>query len=104
MAYIYLSIAVVAELIATSLLKYSDGFTKLAPTIACAVSYGVCYGFFSKAVSRMNLSVAYAIWCGVGIVGTTLISFLVFKEKLSFYSLTGIFFIMIGCIILNTAH
>lgn len=101
MAYLLLALAIGMEILATTLLKYSEGFTKIAPTVGCLIAYVVCYTAFSKAVTKMNLGVAYATWCGVGILVTTLISFFVFKEKISFSGVIGIIFVVAGCVILN---
>lgn len=101
MAYLLLAVAIGAEILATTLLKYSEGFTKLLPTLGSLVTYGICYTAFSRAITKINLGIAYATWCGVGILVTTGISFLVFKEELSVFGLVGIFFIVIGCIMVN---
>lgn len=102
MPYFYLSIAIVLELLGTTFMKYSDGFTKLWPAVLTLLSYGVCYFFFARALQSINLSVAYATWCGIGIVAATLLSVLIFKESLSFMGVVGIALVLIGVIILNT--
>lgn len=107
MPYLYLTAAIAMELVATTLLKYSDGFSKLRPTLLCIISYIICYYSLSKALRHINLGIAYATWCGVGIIATALISVLIFKESLNIYGLIGIILITAGCIILNllgTAH
>lgn len=101
MAYLLLALAITAEIIATTCLKYSEGFKKVFPSFVCVVAYIICYVAFSKAVTKMNLGVAYATWCGVGIVVTALISFFVFKEKLTISGIFGIICIVIGCVVLN---
>ena len=101
MPYILLAIAIASEIIATTLLKYSEGFTKLWPTLASMGMYFICYFTFSKALNGMNLGVAYAIWCGVGLVATAIISAMVFSQKLTSAGVIGIVFIIIGCVILN---
>lgn len=101
MSYVLLALAIVAEIIATTFLKYSDGFTKLFPSIACVIAYVFCYFTFSKAIREIDLGIAYATWCGVGIVATAVISFVVFKEKLSILGMVGVLFIVVGCILLN---
>ncbi len=105
--YLLLAAAIGLELAATTTLKYSEGFTRLAPTVICCVLYAGCYICLAKAVTRINLGVAYAIWCGVGIVITALISAYVFKEGLSPAGIVGILLIVAGCIVLNlwgTSH
>lgn len=101
MHYIYLSLAIISEIIATSLLKTSEGFTKLVPSLFCIVCYVICYYSLSKALQGINLGIAYAIWCGVGIVATATISWVVFHQKLSPIGIFGLILIVIGCIILN---
>lgn len=103
MAYLYLGIAITAEIIATTCLKYSEGFTKVFPSLCCIGAYIVCYVMFSRAIMKINLGIAYAIWCGVGMVATVLISFLVFKERVTIMGVIGILLIMVGCILLNQA-
>ena len=93
MPYLLLAIAIGSEIVATTFLKYSEGFSRLIPTLICAVFYLICHVTFGK--------MAYAIWCGVGIVVTTLISAVVFREKVSISGIFGIVCIMIGCVILN---
>ncbi len=99
--YLLLGAAIGLELVATSLLKYSEGFTKLAPTVACCILYIACYLCMAKAVTKINLGVAYALWCAVGIVVTALISAYVFKEGLTAAGVFGILLIVAGCVVLN---
>ncbi len=104
MPYVLLSVAIAAELVATSLLKETDGFTKLIPTAACCVTYFACYLCMSKALRHVNLGVAYATWCGAGIVVTTLVSVLYYREKLSLPGMIGIGLILIGCVLVNLSE
>lgn len=101
MPYICLILAIGAELVATTLLKYSEGFTRVFPSVFCVLSYVVCYYSFSKSVMRINLSVAYATWCGVGILATTLISFLMFRQSMSPLGIIGVLCIAVGCVLVN---
>ncbi|MDO5401841.1 MAG: multidrug efflux SMR transporter [Eubacteriales bacterium] len=101
MSYLLLALAIIAEIVATTFLKFSEGFTKLFPSVLSVVSYIVCYYSFSKAVTKINLGIAYATWCGAGIIVTAVISFIIFKEKLSMAGVVGIILITAGCIILN---
>ena len=55
MGYVFLALAIGAEIAATTLIKYSEGFTKLWPSVGCILAYIICYGAFSRAVMRMNL-------------------------------------------------
>ena len=96
MPYVLLGTAIVLEIIATTLLKSSEGFTKF-----CILFYILCFFIFSKALNSINLGVAYAIWCAGGIVATAVISAAVFGEKLNWIGITGIVLIVTGCILLN---
>ena len=107
MQYILLGSAVVLEIIATTLLKTSEGFSKLVPSISCIIFYVICFYCFSKALLKINLGVAYATWCAGGIVATAIISSIIFRQKLSTLGIIGIILIVAGCVILNlygTAH
>lgn len=101
MEYLFLAFAIALELVATTVLKYTEGFTKLLPTLLCVVLYVACYFCLSRALLKMNLGVAYATWCGVGMVVTTLVSVFLFKQGISAVGVIGIVLIVIGCVILN---
>ena len=101
MPYVFLAFAIGMEILATTMLKFSAGFTKMAPTIGCAFAYVLCYTAFSKAVMKMNLGVAYATWCGVGILANMLISVCIFKEKITLPGILGSILVIIGCAIVN---
>ena len=98
MQYILLCTAIILEIIATTLLKTSEGFTKLLPAFGCIVLY---FYAFSKALLRIDLGVAYATWCAGGIVATTIISALVFGQKINTIGVIAIVLIIAGCVILN---
>ena len=102
MPYVLLGIAIVLELFGTTFLKASAGFTKLFPTLLTLIFYGACYFFFSRALNSINLSAAYATWCGIGIVAATLISVLIFKESIYILGIVGIVLVLAVVIILNT--
>ena len=74
MQYLFLGAAIVLEIIATTLLKASAGFTKLLPGLGCVIFYALCFYLFSRALLNIDLGVAYATWCAGGIVATTIIS------------------------------
>ena len=74
MPYVFLALASCSEITATTLLKSSEGYTRLLPTVFSLLAYLICYCSFSRAVTRLNLGIAYAIWCGVGILVTAAIS------------------------------
>ncbi len=101
MHYLFLGTAIALELVATTLLKYSDGFKRLVPTVSCILAYILCFYLLSKALDKINLGVAYATWSGIGIVATTVISAVLFKQGVSLIGVIGIVLIIVGCVLLN---
>ncbi len=101
MAAFLLAVLIASEVAATSLLKYTRHFTRPIPSIICIACYCVCYYTFSHVMDRMNVGVAYAIWCGVGLVATNVIGYLLFRQKLTGVGVFGIVLIIIGCVIVN---
>ena len=80
--WIFLSVAILAELIGTSSLKYSNGFTRLAPSAVVVVAYVVSFYFLSLALKTMPVGVAYAVWAGVGVALITLAGRVLFGQAL----------------------
>lgn len=100
-ALILLTIAIVAEVIATSALKLSEGFSRLGPSVAVIVGYGVAFYFLSLTLKTIPIGVAYAIWSGAGIALITLIAWVVFGQKLDPAAIFGILLIVAGVVVLN---
>ena len=96
-----LILAVVSEVVGTSALKASDGFTKIAPSLLVVASFGAAFYFLAIVLKSIPVGVAYAIWSGLGIVFISLIGFFVFKQKLDFPALLGIALILAGVVIMN---
>lgn len=101
--YIILGIAIVGELVGTSMLKLSDGFTNILPSIGFILGMGLAYYFLSISLRYIPLGTAYAIWAGVGTVFTALIGVWIWKEPISIASVLGIVLIVGGVVILNSA-
>ena len=101
MPYLYLAIAILAEVIATSSLKATDGFTSLLPSLIVALGYGVAFYFLSLTLRTMSVGIAYAIWCGAGIVLVALISWLVLGQKLDAPAIGGMALIIAGVAVIN---
>ena len=93
--------AIVLETFATSMLKYSEQFTKLLPTIAMSVGYGLSFYLLSHALRTMPIGIAYAIWSALGIVLITLVGVIAFKQVPDLPAYIGIALIMAGVIIIN---
>ncbi|CAA4995841.1 multidrug resistance efflux protein QacC [Staphylococcus aureus] len=101
MPYIYLLIAIITEIIGTSFLKSAEGFTKLWPTLGTLISFGICFYFLSTAMKYLPLNISYATWAGLGLVLTTLVSVIIFKENINLISIFSITLIIIGVVLLN---
>ena len=101
MTYLHLAIAIVAEVIATSALKASDGFTRLGPSLFVVVGYAVAFYFLSLTLRTMSIGVAYALWCGAGIILIALIGWLVLGQKLDIAAILGMVLIVAGVAVIN---
>ena len=98
--WIFLSIAIVSEVIATSGLKASEGFTVLVPSIIVAVGYSSAFFFLSLTLRTIPVGVAYAIWSGVGVALITILGWIIFDQKLDMAAIIGILLIIAGVIIM----
>ena len=101
MPWIYLAIAIVCEVVATSALKASDGFTRLTPSVIVVLGYVVSFYCLSLTLRTIAVGIVYAIWSGVGIVLISTIGWLLFGQTLSWAAMLGMAFITLGVIILN---
>ncbi len=99
--YMALAMAITAEVIATSALKATDSFTRPLPSVLVVVAYAVAFYFLSVAVKVIPVGVAYGIWSGLGIVLVSVIAFLLHKQSLSVYQITGLMFIVLGVALVN---
>ena len=102
MTYLYLFIAILAEVIATSALKSAEGFTKLGPSIMVIVGYGAAFYLLSLVLRHMTVGVAYATWSGVGIVLVALVGFVVFREMPDTPAIIGMGMIIAGVTVIHT--
>ena len=93
--------AVLSEVIATTSLKFSEGFTKLVPSVIVIVGYGVSFYLLSLSLKVMPIGTAYALWSGIGIVLTVLAGIILWRESLDWARGIGILLIMLGIIIIN---
>ena len=99
--YFYLSLAILFEIAATSLLKLSQGFSKLFFGCLALMFYGLCFFFLSLSLKGIQLNLAYAIW---SVVGTTILSILLWHEKITAVSLLGITLVIVGLVLLNLSQ
>jgi small multidrug resistance pump len=101
MQYLYLGLAILFEVIGSSFIKASNGFSKLAPTIVVAIAYLICFYFLSLTLKTIPLGTAYAIWGGLGIILTALVSVFVFKQSIDIPAIIGIILIVGGVFVIN---
>ena len=99
--HLFLLVAIIAEVIATSALKASEGFSRLGPSVLVIVGYGVAFYCLSLTLRTIPVDVAYAIWSGAGIVLVSLIGFALYGQKLDVWALTGIGLIVAGVLMIN---
>ena len=102
MPWFYLSLAIFSEVFGSSMLKASSGFSKLWPSLGVAAGFGLSFYFLSLALKAIPLGTAYAIWAGVGLVLTALVSIVFFGQKVDVPGLVGMAFILAGVVIINT--
>lgn len=101
MHWFYLFLAIVFEVAGTTSMKLSEGFTKMTPSILMGVFYIFCFSFLTLSLKAIEVSTAYAIWSGLGIVLISVIGFFYFNETINATKIIAIALIMIGVVMLN---
>ena len=101
MKWVYLLLAIVSEVVATSALKSSESFSRLWPSVLTVVGYGVAFYLLSLTLREMPVGIAYAIWSGGGSVVVSLAAVVLFGQKLDLPALIGIGLIVAGVIVIN---
>jgi len=99
--WIYLAIAIVAEVVGTSFLKASAGFTKPLPSLAVVAGYGLAFFFLSRTLDTLPVGVAYAVWSGAGVTLVAAIGWLFMGQKLDAAAILGMGLIVAGVVVLN---
>jgi small multidrug resistance pump len=101
MKWAFLAIAILCETIATSALKYSDGFKNIIPSIIVITGYVISFYFLSLTLKQIPIGIAYAIWSGVGIILISIFGYFVLKQTLDIPAVIGLSLIVIGVIVIN---
>ncbi|MGM0536550.1 MAG: DMT family transporter [Pseudomonadota bacterium] len=101
MAFLFLALAIVAEVVATSALKASEGFTRLWPSVTVVIGYGLAFYLLALVLRTMPVGIAYAFWAGLGIVLVTLVGILVYGEKPDLPALLGLAMIVGGVVVIQ---
>lgn len=100
MGYLYLLIAIIGEIVATTYLKSTNNFTEVMPTTYVVTGYGIAFYFMMLAMKTIPIAITYSIWAGVGISAITILGALKYKEVPDLMALIGLGLIIVGVIIL----
>jgi len=101
MTYLYLGIAVIAEVMATTLLKKTEGFTILIPSLLVVGIYCCAFYFLSLTLKTMHVGIAYAIWCGLGMILVLIAGIVLYKQTIDVAGILGITLILLGILVIN---
>ena len=101
MAYMYLALAIVAEVAATSALKASEEFSKLVPSLIVIFGYGVAFYLFTLVLRTVPVGIAYAVWAGLGIVLVAIAGAVLYRQIPDVAAITGMGLIVAGVVIIN---
>ena len=101
MTYLYLALAIVAEVAATTFLKLSDGFSKPLPSAVTVLGYAVAFYFLSLTMRNLPTGLVYAVWSGVGVVLIATIAWVFQSQKLDAATLCGMALIVSGVVVIN---
>ncbi len=101
MAYLYLAIAIIAEVAATSALKASSEFTKLLPSLIVVIGYGVAFYFMALVLRTIPIGITYAIWSGIGIVLVAVVGSLLYKQIPDIPAVIGMGLIILGVVVIH---
>lgn len=100
-AYIFLAGAIIAEVIATTALKSSDGFTRLGPSVVTTLGYAAAFFLLSQTLRSLPTGMVYAMWSGVGIVLITLVAWMFHGQKIDIAGAIGMGLIVAGVAVMN---
>jgi small multidrug resistance pump len=98
MSYLYLAAAILFEICGTTCMKLSEGFTRMLPSILIFVFYGISFVSFTIALKKIDVSVAYAIWAGLGVAMISIIGYVGFHEPMSLVKIISIVLVVVGVV------
>ncbi len=99
--WLYLACAILLEVMGTTSMKLSQGFTRVLPSVLIFIFYGASFAVFTLALKKIDISIAYAIWSGIGTAAIAAIGIVYFREPASMVKLVSILLIIIGVVGLN---
>jgi small multidrug resistance pump len=100
-SWLFLFGAIAAEVIGTTALKATHGFTRLAPSVVVVAAYALAFYLLSRTMQTIPMSISYAVWSGVGIVLITLIGYMVYHQSLDLPALVGLGLILAGVLVIH---
>lgn len=98
MHYVYLSLAIVSEVIATIALRATEGFTQLLPCLVVAIGYGSAFYFISLTLDKIPVAIAYSVWSGAGVVLVAVFGMFIYKQTPDLAAILGMIFIVMGVV------
>ncbi|KOG37333.1 DMT family transporter [Streptomyces decoyicus] len=101
MAYVMLAFAILSEILATTAMKYSDGFSRLWPSLATALGYLLAFALLAQTLKSISVGTAYAIWSGAGTAVIAMIGMVFLGESASALKLLGVLLVIAGVVVLN---
>ncbi|MFE1176260.1 DMT family transporter [Streptomyces sp. NPDC058773] len=101
MAYLTLAGAILSEVLATTAMKYSDGFSRLWPSVWTALGYLLAFGLLAQTLKSMSVGTAYAIWAGTGTAMIAAIGMVFLGESASALKILGVLLVIVGVVVLN---
>ncbi|MBN1574886.1 MAG: multidrug efflux SMR transporter [Deltaproteobacteria bacterium] len=101
MSWVYLFIAIITEVAGTIFLKLSDGLSKVIPTVSMGILYALSFIFLALCIRKIEVSIAYAIWSGLGTAVISVFGYLLFDESLGALKVVSIMLIIVGVVGLN---
>lgn len=103
MSWVYLALAILTEVAGTSSMKFSEGFAKILPSVLIFVFYAVSFVFMTLALKKLDLSITYAVWSGLGTALIVVIGMIWFREPITVIKVVSIALILAGVVGLNLA-
>ena len=102
MAYVYLFVAVISEVVGTMFLPVSENFTKPIPTIGLTIAYILAFYFLTFALKSIPIAIVYATWAGLGVFLISILGYFIYEQALQWQSILGLILIVFGVAIVNT--
>ena len=100
-SYLILFFAIVFEVTGTMMLPVTNSFSRIVPSILVIFFYTISFYFLSITVEKLPLAIVYASWAGLGVFTVSLLSYIIYKQTLNWQTVLGLFFIVIGVVLVN---